>query len=205
MSKVIQEHYQSLYEQHGRSHAAVQYSSRASQIKRYEILLDVAPTYTSLADVGCGLGELLPVLRELAPDCYYQGYDFVESFLDDATAYYRTDNNAQFSHLDILKQTIPDPAEYVVLSGILNNKMDDNAQFTEVTLRKMWQAASKGIAFNALSTYVDYQDEGLCYHDPLELFHFCKTQLSPYVTLRHDYDVKADSIPFEFTMYVYKP
>jgi hypothetical protein len=28
--------------------------------------------------------------------------------------------------------------------------------------------------------------------------------LSKYVTLRHDYDVKENSIPFEFTIYVLK-
>ena len=82
--------------------------------------------------------------------------------------------------------------------------MENNAAFTRKTLEVMWQTCTKGIAFNALSTYVDYEDSHLYYHDPLTLFDYCKRNLSPYIKLRNDYEVKPNSIPFEFTMYVYK-
>jgi hypothetical protein len=36
------------------------------------------------------------------------------------------------------------------------------------------------------------------------VFAFCKQELSPRVTLRHDYHVKDGVIPFEFTTYVYR-
>jgi SAM-dependent methyltransferase len=204
MSDKIKQHYKKLFETYGRDHNAVQYSSRESQYARFEVLLEIADNLSSVADIGCGLGDLLPLLRQKHPLAQYTGYDFVSAFIDDAKAQFSEDNFAQFKQLDILQDHIQEKADYVLLSGMLNNAMEDNAVFTEITLQKMWQAANKGIAFNALSSYVDYQEEGLCYHDPLKLFHFCKTTLSRYVTLRHEYDVKEHSIPFEFTIYVFK-
>ncbi|WP_371194141.1 trans-aconitate 2-methyltransferase [Glaciecola sp. SC05] len=204
MSEQIKQHYQQLFEKHGRDHNAVQYSSRESQLARFDVLLDIAKDIDSVADIGCGLGDLLPLLRQSHPHAQYIGYDFVDAFVTDASTQYSEDKRASFKQLDILQDCINEKSDYVVLSGMLNNLMEDNEYFTEVTLQKMWQAANKGIAFNALSNYVDYQDEGLYYHDPLKLFHYCKTHLSKYVTLRHDYDVKENSIPFEFTIYVFK-
>lgn len=204
MSDKIKQHYKQLFEIYGRDHNAVQYSSRESQYARFDVLLEIADNLSSVADIGCGLGDLLPLLRQKHPQAQYTGYDFVSAFIDDAKAQFSEDNFAQFKQLDILQDHIEEKADYVLLSGMLNNEMEDNAVFTEITLQKMWQAANKGIAFNALSSYVDYQEEGLCYHDPLKLFHFCKTTLSRYVTLRHEYDVKEHSIPFEFTIYVFK-
>jgi len=204
MSEEIKQHYQQLFEKHGRDHNAVQYSSKASQDARFKVLLDIADTAQSIADVGCGLGDILPLLRQKMPRALYTGYDFVDEFVSDANEQYQDDALASFKQLDILKDEIEQKADYVVLSGMLNNQMVDNAAFTEITLNKMWKAANKGIAFNALSNYVDYQDEGLYYQDPLKLFDYCKVNFSKYVCLRHDYDVKENSIPFEFTIYVYK-
>ena len=204
VSDKIKEHYSNLFKQHGRDHVSVQYSSKESQIKRFEILLDVADSMTSVSDMGCGLADILPLVRERFGDIPYHGYDFVEDFIHSAKDQYDADPNASFYTFDVNKDNTSIETDYVVLSGILNNKMEDNAAFTENTLNAMWRTCKKGIAFNALSTYVDYQDTHLHYHDPLSLFDYCKRNLSPYVTLRHDYDVKSHSIPFEFTIYAYK-
>ena len=34
-------------------------------------------------------------------------------------------------------------------------------------------------------------------------FSFVKNEVTPYVTLRHDYEVKPGVIPFEFIIYAY--
>ena len=217
MSEQIKQHYQSLYDKHGRDHNAVQYSSATSQHRRFDILLDIAtPIYcgedasiASIADIGCGLGDILPDIRHRFGNIDYHGFDFVDGFLRDASARFENDKHAHFHPLDITQQEIPVACDLVVLSGMLNNAMPNdsslsNSDFTRLTLTKMFSACQKGIAFNGLSTYVDYQDDHLYYQDPLEVFDFCKRHLSPYVTLRHDYDVKDNSIPFEFTVYVLK-
>lgn len=204
VSDKIKEHYGNLFKQHGRDHVSVQYSTRESQLKRFEVLLDVSDSMTSISDMGCGLADILPLVRKRFGDIAYHGYDFVDGFIESAKEEYKADTNASFHSFDVNRDTTKATTDYVVLSGMLNNKMENNAAFTKKTLDVMWQACDRGLAFNALSTYVDYQDSNLYYQDPLSLFDYCKRNLSPYVKLRHDYDVKSNSIPFEFTIYVYK-
>lgn len=200
----VKAHYAELYAQHGRNHNAVQYSSQDSQFKRFEVLLDIAPKINSVIDVGCGLGDLLPALKAHSPNAIYNGYDFVDDFVADANRFYAGDPKAHFKQLDITQDVIDTRAEYGFISGMFNNRMPDNQAFVKLTLQKLWDAVDKGMAFNALTTFVDYQDPHLFYQDPMQLFAYCKTHFSPYVTLRHDYDVKENSIPFEFTIYVHK-
>jgi len=76
--------------------------------------------------------------------------------------------------------------------------------FLTSSVEKMFSAARKAVAFNALSTYVDYEDEGLYYCDPLRLFDHLKRHVAKKATLRHDYLVKPNSIPFEFSVYLFK-
>ena len=66
------------------------------------------------------------------------------------------------------------------------------------------EKTNKAIAFNNLSSYVDYKDKILYYEDPEKIFRFCKSELSPFVSIRHDYQIKTKKIPYEFTTYVYK-
>jgi hypothetical protein len=91
-----------------------------------------------------------------------------------------------------------------MLSGVFNNVMPNAQTFLQAVLRNMFAAARRGIAFNAMSTYVDFLAKDLTYFDPGEVFRFCKEELSPLVCLRHDYTVKPNVVPYEFAMYVYK-
>jgi hypothetical protein len=72
------------------------------------------------------------------------------------------------------------------------------------TLRRMWAVAGKGIAFNSMSTHVDYRDPELYYVDPLEALAFCKSELGGHPVLRHDYILRPGGFPFEFAIYLYK-
>jgi hypothetical protein len=204
LNESIKQHYERLFKQHGKSHSAVQYSSKESQVKRFEILLEISDDIQSITDMGCGLADMLPLVRKKFGHIPYHGYDFVEEFIQNAKKVYKEDINAFFYLCDINKEIPKTRSDFVVLSGMLNNKIDDNETFTKTVLNAMWQGANKGIAFNALTSYVDYKDEHLHYHDALAIFDYCKRNLSPYVTLKHDYDVKQHSIPFEFTIFVYK-
>jgi hypothetical protein len=49
-----------------------------------------------------------------------------------------------------------------------------------------------------LSTYVHWKAENLYYADPFMFFDFCKRNISPYVSLLHDYPL------FEWTLLVRK-
>ena len=204
MNQELKAHYKKLFEEHGDDSAAVQYADQASHEKRFEVLSGVAENMESVLDVGCGLAHLYKYLRGQGFEGRYCGIDFVPEMLAHCRETYADGERIKFVECDISKDDFPAGYDYVILSGVFNNKIADNKSFMETVLRKMWAVAEKGIAFNAITTYVDFQVDELYYADPLEVFHFCKTELGRKIILRNDYLVKANSIPFEYTVYVYK-
>jgi SAM-dependent methyltransferase len=201
----LKAHYSELYRRFGASHQAVQWSSRETQERRFDILCDLIAPEDSVIDLGSGLGDLLGYLRrEKGFVGRYLGLDVVPSFVEHASKAYAGDTSASFAELDVTREPLPTGYDVVVASGIFNNRIEDNWGFLVAGVRKMFAAARKAVAFNALSTYVDYQDEGLYYCDPLRLFDHLKRHVAPQVTLRHDYRVKPNLIPFEFSMYCFK-
>ncbi|MBU2892945.1 class I SAM-dependent methyltransferase [Colwellia sp. D2M02] len=209
MIKNLKAHYQQLLRQHGPSPAAVQHVNKLSQFKRFSILNSITEstvksTDYSIIDVGCGLGDMYEYLQDKNFSGTYLGLDFVEEFITLAQQKYHSLANVNFQQCDLQTEHIPEGYDYVLLSGVFNNKMPNNEVFMLNTLKKMFASCNKGIAFNAMSTYVDYQDEQLYYSDPLAIFDFCKKHLSKNVVLKHDYILKAGSIPFEYTIFVYR-
>lgn len=199
----VKSHYQQLFERYGDSPRAVQWGDLETQKARFEILAQIAPTLDSVIDVGCGLGHLYEHLKTREPELRYLGLDFVEEFVLAARQKLATEH-IKFQIFDLLKDPLPEGYDFALLSGVFNNAMDDNWGFMKQALSTMYAGAQRGIAFNAMSTYVDYQDDGLFYVDPCKVFDFCKKSLGRRVVLRHDYFVRDGSIPFEFAIYVYK-
>jgi SAM-dependent methyltransferase len=202
----LKAYYQNLLTQHGDSPLSVQHISTDSQFKRFEILNAIDKNAHSIIDIGCGLGDMYKYLMNNQYKGRYLGLDFLADFIDLANNKYAHHKNQDvgFQVCDLNQDDIPKGYDYILLSGVFNNKMENNEEFMLTTLKKMFASANKGIAFNAMSTYVDYQDDELYYSDPLVIFDFCKRNLSHAVTLKHDYLVKTDSIPYEYTIYVYK-
>jgi hypothetical protein len=93
--------------------------------------------------------------------------------------------------------------DWALVSGVFNNRREDNLSFFQDNLRALWSRCDRGIAFNLMSTWVDYQDPGLWYARPEDVFAFMKS-LTPYVTVRNDYVVKSSPVPFEFAVYAYR-
>ena len=204
MNTGLKKYYQNRFEKFGESPASVQYSSKESQFKRFEILLAIAEEITSIIDVGCGLGDLLEFLLNKKYVGKYLGLDFVNEFIEFTNVKYKDTANVIFKPFDLTKDELPRTYDYIILSGVFNNKSENNEEFMFNSIRKMFEACRKGIAFNAMSTYVDYMDEYLYYSDPLKTFDYCKKNLTRRIVLKHDYCVKENSIPFEYTMYLYK-
>jgi SAM-dependent methyltransferase len=204
-SRSIKAHYQKLFSEHGAGHQAVQWSSRETQHERFSVLSEVVGASDRVIDLGCGLGELLTWLRqERGFTGQYLGLDLVPEFVNHARERFASDSFASFAEFDVASQALPSDYDVVLLSGMFNNQMSDNWGFLTSTLEKMYRATRSRVAFNALSTYVDYQAPGLFYVDPLRVFDHCRRQLGARVDLRHAYQLKRDTIPFEFTMLLFK-
>ena len=110
----------------------------------------------------------------------------------------------KFLKLDIDKKQFPKNYDWFVLSGLFNDKDKNSEKFMIKTITKMFKASNKGIAFNSLSKYVDYEDKKLFYSKPDKIFKYCIENLSKYVILKTNYQLKKNTIPFEYTMAVFK-
>ncbi len=196
----LKAHYQKLFAMSGDSVKAVQYPDSDSQRVRFAILSNGLDKSSSIIDLGCGLGDMLPFLRENGFTGKYLGCDFVPEFIALAKQKYANDNMASFLEFNILTDKFPDGFEHVLISGIFNNKIENNLDFISVSLKKSMEKAQKSIRFNALSDYVEYKEEHLFYISPVYLFDYCKKNITSYVNLKHDYLTKPNGFPYEFTM-----
>ena len=68
----------------------------------------------------------------------------------------------------------------------------------------MFLSSKKGIVFNGLTKYVDYEDKKLFYSYPDQILKFCIKNLSKYVGLKTNYQLKENTIPFEYSIAVFK-
>jgi len=202
-TQLMREHYRALWELHGDSPHSVQYSDGESHYARFDVLCSIASPLTSVLDVGCGLAHLYRYLKATGFEGRYMGVDIVPEFIESAENMLADDPNANV-RLNDSAESLPSGYDYALLSGVFNNRMHDNLRFMETTLKRMYSVAKKGIAFNAMSTFVDYHDDGLYYSNPLEVFNFCKNELGGHPVLRHDYTLTENGFPFEYAMYVYK-
>lgn len=187
---------------HGIDSKAVGWKDPASQRLRFEKLARVidpdVPSFT-VNDLGCGYGAMFDFLtdgfdRQLAG---YAGVDISSEMI--AAARERvSDPRASFSQTDMVRAE----ADYTFVSGTFNVKMnapdDQWTAYIEATLEELAARSSKGLAFNLLSTYVDWRADHLYYGDPCRFFDFCRRRLSRFVTLLHDYPL------FEWTILVRK-
>ena len=201
--KGIERHYAELVEKHGSAPQAAQWSDSRTQQLRLGVLSDVGDLRTSkVLDFGCGTGALLAYLNDdLDFAGEYVGYDLAWPAIDLAR---RLQPAGRFERRDVLTQGVPEDFDYILASGVFNNRTSDGWGLMTQLLEALWPHATRALAFNALSTYVDFREDHLWYVDPGEVFAWCKRELSPAVCLRHDYEVKPGVIPFEFTVFVYR-
>ncbi|SDX87682.1 class I SAM-dependent methyltransferase [Delftia lacustris] len=204
MNSEIQDHYQGLFKAHGDSAKSVQYTDSPSQFRRFQVLSEISADLGSVVDLGCGLGHFCDYLRSNAFNGSYLGLDFVQEFVDHGNAKYSHDPRTAFQRCDLFLDEFPQGYDTFVVCGVFNNKMSDNSGFMQSVLKKAFAAANRYVAFNAMSTYVDFEASELYYTDPRDVFDFCKRHLTRRVSLRHEYLVRDDRPPFEYTIYLYK-
>jgi SAM-dependent methyltransferase len=204
MNQDLQQHYLSLFREHGDAARAVQHHDAASQANRFDVLAAIASDLGAVVDLGCGLGHLCDHLRARGFTGPYLGLDFVEEFVARASARHDGDARTQFRVFDLARDPYPKGYDTYLVCGVFNNRMPDNDRFMRQVLAKSFAAARRQVAFNAMSTYVDFENPELYYTDPREVFDYCKRTLTRRVSLRHDYLVRDDRPPYEYTMYLYR-
>lgn len=188
--------YQSLLAKHGETYRALDWGSRESQQKRFEVLAGIGVTKGDrILDVGCGLADFNEWLIENRPGVEYSGIDLTPGMVERA--------QARFPNAKILNKTIFDedltigPFDYLFASGIFVFRQESPENYLFSTIKMMYCLCIKGLSFNSLSVWAGEKSPNEFYADPVSVINFCKT-LSQKIVLRHDYH-QAD-----FTIYMYK-
>lgn len=198
--------YKNLFNQYGDNPSSVKARTFKQQQLRFKYLLECINIHNkdSILDIGSGLGNLLSFIRQKNLKCNYTGLDFLGDFIDLSNRKFKKDRKAKFFKFNILKKKIKKKYDWVILSGTFNDKHKDSKIEMLKIIVKMFRACRKGIVFNGLSKYVDYEDKKLFYTYPDKIFNYCVKNLSKYVILKTDYQLKKGVIPFEYTMCIKK-
>ena len=190
--------YQRFYNHYGNDIKSLGWKDRDKMDKRFQVLQEIGIRYEdSVLDVGCGFGDFCEMLRpnvNYVSDYDYTGIDIVPEFIEIAKNTYHFFEDFKFKQATIFD--IHKKYDWIVESGIFNYK-SCTMEYIRKTIDKAFKLCKKGIAFNFLTSYVDFKNVELNYTNPIIIFDYAKT-LSKYVTLRHDY------LDYEFTIYIYK-
>ncbi len=204
MNDQLISHYKSLLEQYGHSPQAVQWRDQLSQVNRFRILSQISTEFDSILDCGAGFGDFYHFLCSNGFKGKYLGLEFVEEFVNIAKKAMIDDPKAEFQLFDVNSGALPTGFDYGFVSGMFNIRHDGNEFMMYDTLTRLWDVCEKGIAFNVLSTFVEYYDDNLYYVDPSKMFLFLKQELKGHVAMHHDYILSPDGYPYEVTFHVTK-
>lgn len=157
----------------------------------------------TIIDLGCGLGDLYDFLSLKYPSINFKyiGYDVMPEMIENAKSKH-TQSNVSFFVVNEVEEI--KNADYIFASGIFNLKhsLSDNdwLSYIKNTVVSMSQKSKKGISFNCLTSFsdVEFRKPELYYTNPMELFEFCKKDLSRNVALYHDYE------EYDFTISIKK-
>jgi len=199
--KKIENLYSNNIRTHGVSSKAVGWNSKESQYLRFEKLssmIDLKEEF-SINELGCGYGELYKYLIDKNYDVsLFNGYDISEEMLKECRVYLNQPSNLNLYH----SSNIETFSDYTIASGIFNIPFDNTTEEWQVyinkTIQNMYQFSKKAIAFNFLTTYVDYEADNLFYQNPEEIFRFCMKNYGRSVQLIHNYNL------YEFTITIEK-
>ena len=190
---------------YGDSFRGVGYTKSACEAEaRYALMLGVirdADAPASVLDFGCGLGHLFDYIqRHALSHLLYTGLDISNAYLSVARDRHP---EVEFIQMDVLEsdRDLPD-YDYVLLNGIFNYR----GPLAEERMRQYWQDlllvtyrhAMRGLAFNVMSTIVDWERADL-FHLPFDVMaQFVGRNLSRHFIIKHDYRA------YEYTTYIYR-
>lgn len=200
VSLLLRDHYAGSFSKHGCTSQGVDWGPHEDRaLLRHQKTLEVIKSMQcSLLDVGCGYGALLDITKQAG--FAYTGIDIVSEM----TAKGRERHpQATFIDGDFLTYPFAEKSfDYVICNGILTQKLTASIAemdaFTKKIITKMFACACKGIAFNLMSTHVNFMADNLFYKSPLETHAWTTQNLSPFVRIDHTY------MPFEYMVYVYR-
>lgn len=191
---------------HGDTHLGNGYTRTIEEARgQYAMMMEVireteGPIH--VLDFGCGLAHMLDYIKSepRLAHVQYSGLDLSEDYIAAAR---KRHPEADLRQMDVLADDtkLPD-YDYVVMNGVFNFRgkipYEEMLAYWRRLLPIAFRHSRKGIAFNAMSKYVDWERDDL-FHLPFdEMASFVRPNLSRHFVIRHDYPA------YEYTTYVYR-
>ncbi len=148
--RIVGEHYNPLLSKYSRGYEILDWESRDSQLKRFEVLTDnVRLENKKLLDVGCGTGDLFGFLNSRGTAVSYFGIDILEGMVERAGEIYP---KGKFFTGNIFRESPFSKKQFDILfcSGIFNLNMGDNETFFKEALPVFFNHAKEKVVFNLL-------------------------------------------------------
>lgn len=143
--------YERTLDRHGPASArGVRWPSAELQRRLFRGLMSCGPWEgASVADVGCGVGDLFAYLQELGLRVKYWGCDLAPSMVAAARRKH-PQAAARFAVRDIAVRGLPRRFDYVVASGTFNIRVPDHEAHVERMVAAMYEGCRRAVAFNVL-------------------------------------------------------
>lgn len=207
--KKLQIHYENCLKQHGPNSKGMDWPNPDDLNKRFRVLTDLVFNFSDkknekldLTDLGCGVGLLVDYLTEnnLMDLVNYNGIDISPVMIEFASQRLQ---QYKFEVRDILKKKLKENCtDYIIMNGVFTEKRelshDQMFDFFTQMITETYKCVRKGIAFNVMSTNVDWQRN--------DLFHLGLDQLTGFVTnkLTRNIIIRMDYGLYEYTVYLKK-
>jgi 2-polyprenyl-3-methyl-5-hydroxy-6-metoxy-1,4-benzoquinol methylase len=214
ITQLLKDYHHKVFSVHGATAKGVDWNDEYEVLLRYDKMLKVVemdfydgPERPTLLDVGCGWGGMEKRALDLVLPIDITGVDVVEEMILHAKGEFPV---FTFKAADVFAMEETEAYDFVVCNAILTQKHDvsipEMERFSKRLISKMFSLCRYGIAFNMMSTRVNYTVGNLFYQNPLELFTWLLNEVSPRVILDHGYSSLASGRGkyYDFTAYVYK-
>ena len=205
ISKRLRDHYAATFDRHGPTSQGIDWGPDESRVAmRYDNMLAVIEAGIkdkfTLLDAGCGYGGLLAHAREKAVSIDYAGIDVAQAMIETARSRHP---GVRFVVGDVLDLDCrQEQFDYVICSGILTQKLDvtqlEMDAFANRLIRHLFSLATRGVAFNMMTTKVNFFANNLYYRNPAEMLAWAMAEITPRVRIDHSYPM------YEYTVYLYK-
>lgn len=190
--------------QHGDTYRGVDWPKAEHVDIRYQVMLDVIrgdSPHVSLLDFGCGLSHLYEyMLKRQLTYIEYAGLDILEEFIAVCRKKFPS---VPYYHMNVLTEgdSLPE-FDYIVMNGVFTDKVPlsyaEMLEYFSAVLRKVYCKARVGLAFNVMSSHVDWERDDL-FHLPLDtMAAFVIKEFGRDFIIRNDYGL------YEYTTYLYR-
>jgi SAM-dependent methyltransferase len=191
---LLQQHWDNMARQPGVDLSKVDSSAR-SQAFRFMMLSQFNDLRgASLLDVGCGVGDFLKHVRDVAPDIRYTGVDLSPAMVERCRERFP---EARFEALNVLTWNIEERWDYVTAFAIHNVVTENGWEILEATTRRQYELCRVAAHLSLLTTRFRGYAAHIRPWDPERLLALAFS-ITPYVSLRHDY------LPHDFSITLYR-